>query len=486
MGLPLNGDYGDGWYMIENPGTSPPEHFTMFGASDAGGSNAIGQFGSGVKHGILTLLRHGLSPSIFIGLTRLTFFRRPLEIAGQNGQPQYRICVRYQGKLPNGKSKNCVEELSYTAAYGAVDWTTPEMALREFVSNALDSVIKADRPYTDVRITNIRDPGMVRARDGYTRVFVPATPTIKKFFDRIGDWFLHFSADPSQVNQLLLPKASRNFDSEGPVVYRRGVRVRELSGPPSVYDYNFHDVAIDECRNSDEYALRHRCGRAAATELTDDQLISLLRRMANDNPEVWESQISQYTLMYELSADRAADCFKRAFGENAVLVLSPKMAERVAERGYVPIQLPSGWRDRFNVAPAMRSESTVLDQTTLRDMLRVPAPPVVVEVVSAVWEKLRRVRIVDEDRATPGVFCFSQQTSDGASAHGIALDNEIGINIDHCSSGPTAYLVGIVLEYLLRTALGYSDCSRDMQNTLCSVAVLCGFPELVATRVRDA
>ena len=49
---------------IENVGACPPEGFTVLGVSLADTSEhegVIGQFGSGNKHGVAVLLRHGLS-----------------------------------------------------------------------------------------------------------------------------------------------------------------------------------------------------------------------------------------------------------------------------------------------------------------------------------------------------------------------------------------------------------------------------------------
>ena len=64
---------------IQNPGVAPVEGFTLLGVSttrDCGVAGTIGQFGSGAKHAINTLLRAGLKLLIYCGKTRLEFATR--------------------------------------------------------------------------------------------------------------------------------------------------------------------------------------------------------------------------------------------------------------------------------------------------------------------------------------------------------------------------------------------------------------------------
>ena len=58
------------YLKIENPGVADSRAFTLLGASTSRNSDnnkTIGKFGSGNKHGVADLLRHGLSTTIFGG-----------------------------------------------------------------------------------------------------------------------------------------------------------------------------------------------------------------------------------------------------------------------------------------------------------------------------------------------------------------------------------------------------------------------------------
>jgi hypothetical protein len=49
--------------------------------------------------------------------------------------------VKYSGK-EGDTSRSATEDLGFVLEYGATDWATVELALREFVSNAIDRAIQ--------------------------------------------------------------------------------------------------------------------------------------------------------------------------------------------------------------------------------------------------------------------------------------------------------------------------------------------------------
>ena len=84
-------------------------------------------------------------------------------------------------------------------------------------------------PWEGVKVELVPEE-KVRAKKGYTRVFVPAdNEEVIRFFANLGKWFLHFS-EPESIMQAILPKKARNLDADchTAVIYRRGVRVREI------------------------------------------------------------------------------------------------------------------------------------------------------------------------------------------------------------------------------------------------------------------
>jgi hypothetical protein len=67
------------YLLVQNPGVAPVEGYTLLGVSttrNCGVAGTIGQFGSGAKHAINTLLRVGLKLLIYCGKTRLEFATR--------------------------------------------------------------------------------------------------------------------------------------------------------------------------------------------------------------------------------------------------------------------------------------------------------------------------------------------------------------------------------------------------------------------------
>ena len=126
---------------------------------------------------------------------------------------------------------------------------------------------KAKWPWDGVKVELVPEE-KVRAKRGYTRVFVPAdNEEVIRFFANLGKWFLHFS-EPESIMQAILPKKARNLDPDckTAVIYRRGVRVREIDqySSESLFDYNLNDLRVDESRNVDDYQCRNAATKAMA------------------------------------------------------------------------------------------------------------------------------------------------------------------------------------------------------------------------------
>ena len=250
---------------IQNPGVAPVEGFTLLGVSTTRGcgvDGTIGQFGSGNKHAVNVLLRAGLKVIVYCGKTRLDFFTRDDEVDdGLTRKPIKRVLCKL-----GGTSTRTID-LGWVLDFGVIDWTELGMALREFISNAIDRTVREENgqfipAMLDGRllVTTMPDD-KIKARDGYTRVYVEVNEAVQKYVYELPKRFLHFSADPSQVKKSFLPKADRNLgDTKTAVVYREGVYIREVTDytDDSTYDYNFHggELAIDESRNSSDYAIR--------------------------------------------------------------------------------------------------------------------------------------------------------------------------------------------------------------------------------------
>jgi len=172
-------------------------------------------------------------------------------------------------------------DLGWVLDFGAIDWTELGMALREFVSNAIDRTLREESAQFEAAIREGRlavrkvPDTEVRAKSGYTRVFVTTNAEIDRYLEELPKRFLHFSDRPGDVKQRLLPKADRNLtEMKTAMVYREGVFVRELTEQQaaSLYDYNFltREIQLDESRNSSEYDVRAICARALRVATADE------------------------------------------------------------------------------------------------------------------------------------------------------------------------------------------------------------------------
>ena len=148
-----------------------------------------------------------------------------------------RVVVKHGGTDEDGNSVTFTEELSQTDEYGILDWNCLGMAFREFVSQCHRRRHRGQPagqrqckwPWEGVKVELVPEE-KVRAKRGYTRVFVPAdNEEVIRFFANLGKWFLHFS-EPEAITEAILSKKSRNLDPacKTAVIYRRGVRVREI------------------------------------------------------------------------------------------------------------------------------------------------------------------------------------------------------------------------------------------------------------------
>jgi len=230
--------------MIRNAGVVDFRSLTLIGASCTrftARPGTIGQFGSGFKLSIALLLRLGIRPVVCAGNLKMEFFSKAEYI---NGQTFNRVCVKYSGKDIDGTSKTATEDLGFVLEWGVQDWTKPSMALREFVSNAIDGSIENGGSFSDVEFEVVPQP---RCKAGHTAVYLPFTPEVETMFRTVGTMFLHFGA-PDLLKEKLLPK--RNPAEDKVLIYKKGVLVAFVPGK-SVFDYNLGDeLTLDESRNA--------------------------------------------------------------------------------------------------------------------------------------------------------------------------------------------------------------------------------------------
>lgn len=478
------------YLKIENVDVCPPEGFTVLGVSLADTSNhdgVIGQFGSGNKHAVAVLLRHQLSPVVFAGNLRLEFSTRPQTVTDGLASKDFgRVVVKYGGTDPiSGASRSSTEDLGFVLDYGRHDWQEVALALREFVSNAIDRSIREKGDWSAVKV-EVVDEGQVRAKRDHTRVFIPMNAEVLQFFNDLGKWFLHFS-EPEALNKAILPKKNRNLsDRKAAVIYRRGVRVREFesSDVESLFDYNLNNLTIDEARKASDWDVRHACGRALA-DADKDILARLFDRLINSDEGCWEFGFDTYSLQpsFRDSADnelRKRQNWQEAFalvaGDDAVLT-GEASASQLERKGYKPVQAPENLvraAEQYGVQTPAKVLSA--DEQVGRQISD-PTPDAQA-AVDFVWSWLEETGLTN-GKEKPPVKVFTSILDGGTMLNGFCRDGTVFL---HEALGGTASefggrealshrLLHVALEEVAHHVTGATDNCRDFQNFLLDLVV---------------
>ena len=439
------------YLLIQNPGVAPTEGYTLLGLStsrDVAGT--IGQFGSGAKHAINVLLRKKLSVTIYCGTERLEFTTRPDTV--NDGLTDTSIDRVYC----NGK------DMGWCLGFGAIDWTDVSMALREFVSNALD------RAHRENGTPTVTISETVRAKAGFTRVYVELNNEVQQFYGELPKRFLHFSGP---VLQGILPKAGRNLKSLTPMIYKHGVLVREVqeTEAPSLFDYNFSDsLRLDESRNSSEWEIRYEVARAFQTA-TVQQLVPVFKSLLAGE-KTYEATLASEQLAPSWGVTDAQkaiwqEAWELAAGPNAVLcdALYLHNIEFVARKGFHPKPITAAaWVSaarRCGIATA----SDVLDEHESTGKVALPATAAAIEATGIAWGWFENLGLAG--KARPKIACFRETMKGESTCFGYSAKDTVYYN-ESIASGLNKFLLQVAVEEITHYLTGATDMSRDFQSFL--------------------
>ena len=457
--------------LIQNRGTAPVEAFTLLGASlSRSDDGLIGQFGSGAKLAITTLLRLGRKVTVYCGLTRLEFKTQTILINdGIEEQQKQQVYVRF-----GGTSKKKLD-LGWVLDFGAIDWKDIDMAYREFVSNAIDRTNKAGDTVADAHtncdlIVDIVEDNMRTAQAGYTRVYIESDEDCQEYVDHLHHKFLHFSAgyDP---DKHILPKLG---DRRKAQVYYRGVFVRELGNfPDSIADYNFTgtQIAIDESRNLDEYNVRVAISRLYR-DASHDDVVKFLRAVDHGEdrletkldsfyltPDSWGSSMEQQKKTWQ-------EAWKTVHGDKVACAQSDGIVGEFARR--------KGFSLGVVKEPSMMEVVKSFDIPTTDNVLSgeerqgrtITAPTFeAIDAVKLVWSWIEAAELLDLEKCPmPSIKGFNEIANAESDCLGfvkpggdtVYLRNDLGGDI----------LLETALEEVSHYVTGGTDCSRDFQNFL--------------------
>jgi hypothetical protein len=472
---------------IENKGVADYNSLLLFGATSNRYSTnkmTIGTFGSGGKHSVGALLRANTNVQIFCGLTKLSYYSKPRKLrkaaGGENMQQQ--VMVHISGSLPAHAAPDETmghKELSFTLDFGCHDWpasTGVELACREFVSNAIDGQIEMTGDFDGVTV-EIVDESKVRAKDGYTRVFLPLTEKVQKFYNELGKWFLHFSEpDVVRTGTKILPKANRNrTDTNRAVIYRRGVYVREFmaSNKVSLFDYNI-DVQLNEARTFDDWSAKREVGVSLRNATRD--VIARILTAIQKGEDVWELTLDEYGLIpssYETEDVKVVETRKGEWQAAAALVIGDEgvfcddvrvVSDMVSKKGYDAVPVKSkAWMDALK-ANGVRTDEAILTQDDKVGRQFFPATDAVILAVDIVWKAMDGLGFVGS-KSKPLVGTFSEPIDCECRAMGLYRPEckTVYANTDYAEN-LDEQLVYIMVEECIHHISGATDFSRDFQT----------------------
>lgn len=308
----------------------------------------------------------------------------------------------------------------------------------------------------------------VRAKAGWTQVFVPVIPAIQRWFNELPKRFLHFSDFDCLGSTVMLPKKDRNLEpgNAGPMIYRRGVFVREMdSASPSIFDYQLENLNIDECRNADEANVRVSCGQAIA-DAPVEVLREYLEKMVRGH--VWEEVLDSYTLCYhdnDTIVKRKLNwqlAWSECFGDG--VACHQLVADLLERKGKKPIIIKNP-----SLLSALREYEVPHDHAILSKMEEdglepLPATEDVLAVVKETWDNLLDIGMTMK-KDMPKTHCFRKFSEGGQVLSGYYLEgsNDVFINID-IGVGKSDKLYDVVFEEIAHYITGAYDFTRDFQN----------------------
>lgn len=469
---------------IENKGICPVEGFTIFGASSKNENvvreDIIGTFGSGAKHGVALALRQGVMPVIYCSNTKLAFYTKPLVIKGVNGETQHqRLCVKVTGKTEEGKSLNQDKELDHTLSYGCKDWQELALAIREFISNAIDACYEQNLSHDNV-IVELVEENQVRAKSGCTRIFVPASMEVQRFYQEIDKWFLHFKEADYLKKEILQKKHRNTVTSDGQksttaVIYRRGVRVREYksSNLPSLFDYNIPNLEIDESRTIDDFKARFECAQALQKTKDVDVMTKVIQALFK-NELCWELTQDDWSLTRNIhnlpieNKELWRKVFHTVCGDKAVIT-SRHFAKKLEDKGCIPVICHDSQEGIYKFLREMNipSDTDVLSVHDKSGRTILPVTKAVVDTFECIWQTLDDINML-YGRQKPELCCFQQLNSSASITMGLWHEGKIYVNIDFADAMNNS-LYDIVLEEVAHHVTQATDGSREFANYLIAI-----------------
>lgn len=433
--------------MIENVGECPVEGFTTLGVSTtrvAGKANTIGQFGSGLKHGIMTMLRSGNEVIAFTGEKSVVFQVEPMEVNDGLIKKEYgQVVAHIDGKR---------EKLSFVIEHGALDWDDIRMAMREFVANAIDRTIREGKDLSCVQIVKDCPEKAVVGEKGKTRLFVKMNPTVREYLNNIGQYFLHFHSSTGD-------KLIDNVEHKNARFYKKGVFVRELK-QPSLFHYNIGALKIDESRNSDDYNCRWSAAASLWSLISDTQLRTLFTALMMGTPCI-ENSFSEIGLAVPIGMHKRIVQAWKETTHDAIMVssTSKKVIDYLVQKGHNVCGVPACYYTNLRHVPGLKTDVSYTNENGHEVF---PASTEMLQAVEKVWNLCKSYTL--NGRNYPKIMGFMPLMDAHAQVWGEYHPDTKTVYLHKDLQG--SRLETVALEEVVHHITGATDMSRDFQEYL--------------------
>lgn len=455
--------------LIQNRGVAPEEAFTLLGASGSRGEDSlIGQFGSGAKLAITTLLRANKQVVIYCGLTRMEFKTKTIEINdGLTVRQERQVFIQYGG---TSKRK---QDLGWVIGFGALDWATNvDMAIREFVANAIDRTIKQGDNVRDAHMdrdlaVEIVPDDFMRAQAGYTRIFIESCEVCEEYVNNLPHRFLQFSG--IEQGRHILPKLG---DRKKAQIYFNGVWVRELgNSPDSLCDYNFTNgqIQIDESRNLDEYVARAAVARLYRDAGVDDiaRIFTALKR----DVKCLETGLDSYYLKpnsWQGATAKQKETWKEAWekvnGDSVACGHDQGIVGDFARRKgfHLSVVHENSMLDVVKEYGVPTASDVLSDNERKGRTITAPTFDAI-DAVNTVWTWVTATDLIDAEKCQkPRVQGFDEVTDAESECFGFVKPGDPTVYLRNDLGGEI--LLETALEEVVHYITGATDGSRDFQN----------------------
>jgi hypothetical protein len=361
--------------------------------------------------------------------------------------------------------------------YGQQDWDDPIMGVREFVSNALDAALAQGLGTNSVRVE--RYDTVPKGEAGCTRVFIPLRDTVADFLNHLGDYFLHFWRVGGEKVNLIPHKEGEDRPAR---IYRRGVFVREIQSNSSamaskaLFDYNLHDVQIDEARKLNDYSVRKECAHTLTQYGEASDLARVLREFICGR-SCWEGEYQHWDLR-DHSGINTFGKWKEAIALvlPANHVFSPlELAPYVIDAGFHPIITPQGWYEVLRIRAYNKTADGVLDDNAKEGRKLIAATPAMHNAVNWAYNIIAAFDALAEYRKCPTVAAFTEPRQGEKIRLGFYDHSEKKVYFNHEVYGqlpePNRGMLTTALHELAHHCSGASDNTREFEDWLIRLIV---------------